>query len=235
MKRNILAFLAALIIHLAMAVGLISAEIETPHPNFDVKEPAAAVSLAFVSMAKPEPPAPEPPAPEPPAPEPPAPKPAVVKQPTVAKPVAKKPVVKKPTPKKAATKRPVVKKAVQQKALPKAQVTPKPAPAVAAQSAPSAPKSYDKTTFFRDLIRQIDRNKHYPARAKELRQTGTARIAFTLTGRGAINHVRIAKSSGYAALDNAAKQAVASITHYKAPPDNHTIQITLPINFKLTR
>jgi periplasmic protein TonB len=68
----------------------------------------------------------------------------------------------------------------------------------------------------RDLIAQIERHKRFPAGAAG--QSGVARVAFSIDRSGRVTEVRIAASSGSAALDEAALDLIWRSQPFPAPP-----------------
>lgn len=82
-------------------------------------------------------------------------------------------------------------------AAPKAeQRAPSAASAVGAASAAAASASYAQR-----LVAHLQRFKQYPAAARAAGQQGIARVAFTVTRGGGVSGIRLAGSSGHAALD----------------------------------
>lgn len=68
---------------------------------------------------------------------------------------------------------------------------------------------HSETSAYRDAVRAVlARNKHYPRAAKLRRQEGVVHIEFTLTSNGAVQALRILKSSGSKALDEATLKMV---------------------------
>lgn len=66
-----------------------------------------------------------------------------------------------------------------------------------------------ETSAYRDTVRaELARNKYYPRAAKLRRQEGVVHIEFTLTSNGALQNLKIFKSSGSRALDEATLKMV---------------------------
>lgn len=83
------------------------------------------------------------------------------------------------------------------------------------------------------LRRTIERKKRYPSSAQRRRKQGTVVVVFSLSASGAISNARVAKSSGNAALDNAALTAVRRVGTYKPRPAGMGGSVRVPITFKL--
>jgi protein TonB len=62
--------------------------------------------------------------------------------------------------------------------------------------------------YMQDVLRQIERNKHYPSRARTRRIEGKSTIGFTLLRDGSIRPPQVVRSSGHDILDQSALQAV---------------------------
>jgi periplasmic protein TonB len=69
-----------------------------------------------------------------------------------------------------------------------------------------------------ELIRQIERHKHYPADAKGV--TGVAKVAFAIDPTGRLISVSIAASSGSPVLDEAAIDLIRRAEPFPPPPPN---------------
>jgi protein TonB len=72
----------------------------------------------------------------------------------------------------------------------------------------------------------------YPADAREAHQEGTVWVRLRMSADGTPTSVTVARSSGYAALDNA---AVGAISHMQCRPLGHAVTLTQPIAFRLDR
>ena len=85
---------------------------------------------------------------------------------------------------------------------------------LAALAAPSPPALADAPVQSPPPAKSHSCLDHYPQAAKDAGIEGMTTLLFTVTEQGTVADVRIAKSSGNAALDNAAA-ACASLWHYK--------------------
>lgn len=71
----------------------------------------------------------------------------------------------------------------------------------------------------------------YPMIARKNGWTGKVDVVFRLEKDGSVNHIRIAKASGFNILDSQAVEAVRSAAPFPAPP--RPIELTLPVTFSL--
>lgn len=88
--------------------------------------------------------------------------------------------------------------------------------------------------YRQDLMAWFDEQKDYPAIARASGAEGSVRIAVTIDRSGHLSHPEVLKSSGFAALDDAALQIVDG--HHSAPPFppamiEPSIRITVTIGF----
>ena len=196
-------------------------------------------------------PNPEPSAPAPPALAVPVPAPTVTQPPPRApKPTAKiaapraskktTPNTAKPTSRAASASKP---KRTQPSSTAKPAIAPTPpnrkraepsAPPVSATSA--AAQRTAERAYLNALQRAIAQKQPYPASARRLGQSGVATIAFTLAADGRISQIRLAQSSGYAALDRSALQALARLGRFEPIPTalgRRIWSLQIPIRFTL--
>lgn len=90
-----------------------------------------------------------------------------------------------------------------------------------------------KGNYQAGLRKAIARNKHYPRQAQRMRQTGVAHISFVVNPNGRFANIRLVKSSGVPALDEAALATVKKTGGYSPVPDGTSLSFTLPIEFNL--
>lgn len=86
------------------------------------------------------------------------------------------------------------------------------------------------------LHRAIARHQHYPASARRQGQSGVATVAFTLAADGRISQIRLVQSSGHAALDRSAVQALTRLGRFEPIPaalERRTWSLRIPIRFAL--
>lgn len=115
-----------------------------------------------------------------------------------------------------------------------------PVPAKAAPAEPPTPKTpppsidhqraYEEENLarIRSLLLQ---NKIYPKNAKRLKQQGVATVTFSVSPDGEVSTL-ITKSSGFEMLDDAARLLIKT-TAPQFPKPEKTVQITIPIEYKL--
>ena len=85
-------------------------------------------------------------------------------------------------------------------------------------------------TRLEEIRRKIQENLSYPPLARWRDVSGATVIEFEVTDEGGTRDVRLAKSSGMLLLDDAAEQAVATVTGL---PVVHG-RLSIPIRFELT-
>lgn len=85
------------------------------------------------------------------------------------------------------------------------------------------------------LYSHIGRNKFYPAAARTQRQKGEVVVAFTLDAEGRIGDIRLVRSSGSTALDEAAMETMHKSNPAPKPPFmvNEVLNLELPMRFAL--
>jgi protein TonB len=80
------------------------------------------------------------------------------------------------------------------------------------------------------------RKKRYPPVSIARREQGSVEVAFTIDRRGRLISSRIARSSGFAALDNAALELVRQAQPLPLPPAGLSlpphVNFTLPVNYR---
>jgi periplasmic protein TonB len=200
---------------------------EPPPPEAQVTEQPQELLPPEPQVAEqPQEPLPEPPPPEPepvqaeqlPPEPPPPPKPVEVqpKEPTIVTPPPK-PVVK-PEP-----RRP-----------PKPASTPKPttAPQVAVASAGAAVGQADWRSRVMGIL---GRAKRYPSAAEARHETGTVHLSFTVDRNGRVLSRNIARSSGFAALDQEVLSMLDRVQLPPFPPEMTQLRMTVtaPVHFSL--
>jgi TonB family protein len=84
----------------------------------------------------------------------------------------------------------------------------------------------------RQVVRQLESKKQYPAAALPRREQGTVLILFHLDRRGRLLGSRISKGSGSTTLDNAGLALVHQAQPFPPPPVTET-RLTLPINYSV--
>ena len=119
---------------------------------------------------------------------------------------------------------------------------PAPEPTRSAESAaPAAPPSAASNpnavpAWQGRLVSLLQRAKHYPDAARAAGEEGVAAVTFSMDRAGRVLAVRLARSSGSAALDAEAMALVRRAEPLPAPPPElpgQTITLTVPIRFSL--
>lgn len=195
-------------------------------------EPASLASAMPTALPAAEPPPPMPePMPEPVAQKPAAPAPKAIK-PKASAPVAEAPPETKPETKTAKAEVPA--KPVQKAAEPAAAPAPQPAAQSAAKSDPAASSGEAKALkadWGSKVRARINRKVALPADSAP----GTVKVRLEIAASGALLAVGIAQSSGQAALDAAALEAVKSAAPFARAPkglSEPSYSFSLPITFK---
>jgi periplasmic protein TonB len=184
-----------------------------------------------------EPPPPTPPMPEPPPPEPPPPEPvpttAEVALPLPPPPPPPQPPVQRP-------QHPVVRPQVSRPAPPAPTATEATAPAAppaAATPAPAAAAPSNAVPSWQgQLLSRLQRFKRYPDSARSRREEGVVNLTFTMDREGRVLAARIARSSGFADLDEETLALVRRAEPLPAPPaelPGSTLTLTVPVRFSL--
>jgi periplasmic protein TonB len=112
--------------------------------------------------------------------------------------------------------------------------TPPPAPQTAQQVKGGAPAV--EPSWQASLLRQLQRFKRYPAAAQSRNEEGIVLLSFSLDRSGHVLAHSIAKSSGYAELDNEVMAMIMRAEPLPPFPPGMTqarIDLTVPIRFSL--
>ena len=86
------------------------------------------------------------------------------------------------------------------------------------------------------LFRYLSQNIRYPEVSKTQKEEGRAIVQFVITKTGAVDSVKVVKSSGYTALDAEALRVVESMPKWipgKKFGKAVNMKYTIPVNFKL--
>jgi periplasmic protein TonB len=112
--------------------------------------------------------------------------------------------------------------------------TPPPAPQTAQQVKGGAPAV--EPSWQASLVRQLQRFKRYPAAAQSRNEQGVVLLSFSLDRTGRVLERSIARSSGYADLDNEVMAMIMRAEPLPSFPASMTqarIELTVPIRFSL--
>jgi len=108
------------------------------------------------------------------------------------------------------------------------------APQAAAQS--QAAETFKAWTL--RVNQHIEVKKRYPPASIARREQGRVEVAFTIDRQGRLVRSRIARSSGFAVLDNAALELVRQAQPFPPPPAGLSvphINLSLPVNYAFGR
>ncbi|GGK35175.1 hypothetical protein GCM10011322_22480 [Salinarimonas ramus] len=114
-----------------------------------------------------------------------------------------------------------------QRAPARAERTAAPEPSRAAAASPAETARWQAR-----LLAHLERHKRYPSAARSRREEGVAQVTFGLDASGRVTSARISRSSGSAALDEAALAMVRRASPTPAPPAG-AITLTVPVRFDL--
>jgi periplasmic protein TonB len=112
-----------------------------------------------------------------------------------------------------------------------------PAPPVPETTAPPRPRpsAAQVSSWHRQIAMKIERHKRYPTAAQARRETGTARVAFTIDREGQVLTSRVVTSSGSTALDQETIATLRRAQPFPPPPagmPDATFDFVVPIRFK---
>lgn len=117
---------------------------------------------------------------------------------------------------------------------PMPEVTPAEVAAAQVQGPPTVDRSNAIPTWRSSIVARLERNKRYPADAKNDR--GVAQVAFSLDRRGRVTSSRLLASSGSAALDREALEMIRRAQPFPPPPaalSGTEISLTVPVRFNM--
>lgn len=82
------------------------------------------------------------------------------------------------------------------------------------------------------LTSEVNRNKRYPRRARQIGAEGTVVLGINIDSSGRVSRVFIAQSAGFGQLDRAAEKAAETLIGMQVPI-NEEVVIRLPVRFML--
>jgi periplasmic protein TonB len=86
----------------------------------------------------------------------------------------------------------------------------------------------------RQVVGLLERHKRYPDAAQARNQQGTVELAFSLDRQGRVTSSRIAKSSGWTALDDATLDLLRRAQPFPPPPPEMIdVNLTVPIRYNI--
>lgn len=109
------------------------------------------------------------------------------------------------------------------------------APSMATWSGPALADvgSFGTARDYLDMVRlRIESQKKYPAPARARQIEGRVTVRFTIGRNGGVRGVKIAKSSRFAMLDDAALRAVRTASPFPRPP-GHLFQTEIPLEITI--
>ncbi|KAF1014664.1 MAG: hypothetical protein GAK31_02151 [Stenotrophomonas maltophilia] len=230
-------FAVAVLLHALVIGAAVWWSLREPAPVADVLPPEAVmVDLAEVPEAPPAPPTEIPPGPpqqqqqrseQPPTPKPrePLPPPDVV--PDVAEPY---------TPPTAQAPEKAADRANVDQTLAPPQVSARASERYAAQVTTAGQQSQAKVTWQGLLLGHLEKYRRYPRIAERRRDEGVVYVRFSVDRKGNTSNVRIGRSSGRDALDQATLETVARASPVPAPPDDvpgEQVEVMVPVAFFL--
>ena len=115
-------------------------------------------------------------------------------------------------------------------------MTPGPVAVAPTQGQLNVTNSNARTTWTRQVVALIERNKRYPADARGA--VGTTQLTFSLDRQGRVIDSRIVKSSGNVALDREVLDLVKRAQPFPLAPTDMTgenFPLTVPILFTLPK
>ncbi len=86
--------------------------------------------------------------------------------------------------------------------------------------------------YLLELVKFIEKKKHYPKMALRMRQAGSVEISLAIDREGNFHHVHIKNASPYSSLNKAALSLVEEISKFKPLPAEMGKKITLNIPLK---
>jgi len=110
-----------------------------------------------------------------------------------------------------------------------------PSPPAAAAASPQPPASHGPDKWEGRVLARLERFRRYPPDAEHARQQGIAYIRFRIDRSGHVLSASLERSSGIAALDQAAMETLHRADPLpQIPPDRpDEIEITVPIEFSI--
>jgi protein TonB len=90
--------------------------------------------------------------------------------------------------------------------------------------------------WYSEISARIERHKAYPPTARSRREKGVVQLAFSLDQEGRVISSRVARTSGFADLDQAAMATIQRAQPFPLPPANMgtaEFNFTVPVKFSI--
>jgi len=101
----------------------------------------------------------------------------------------------------------------------------------APQTSSGAPSPAQIADWQSRLMAHLERRKRYPAGARSRRERGIVHVRFTIGENGQVLSASLARSSGYADLDNEVLSLLRRASPVPAPPPGFSRNIIAPVKF----
>ena len=163
--------------------------------------------------------------------------------------ILKAPVETPPPPKKISTKKPVAAEVKKHRPLRKpvkrlqeiAKPAPKEAPVIppvaeVAEMPDQQQLDRIKQAYIQKLLALINQNKFYPRRARRKHQQGLVTVGFGIGSKGAIQNIRLVKSSGVNLLDKSALEVISGLRGFDPLPSAlgvASLDLAVPMEYRL--
>jgi protein TonB len=111
-----------------------------------------------------------------------------------------------------------------------------PAPVTTAPPRQHQATAAETNEWHKGIFAQIQRNKAYPATARARGEKGVVQVAFSIDRRGRLVASRVARASGYVALDQAAMATLEKAQPFPPPPADmpgEEFSFTVPVAFSI--
>jgi len=93
-----------------------------------------------------------------------------------------------------------------------------------------------RARYLAEVLRRLQRAKYFPRQARSRGVGGTAEVEFVIRADGHLGGVALARSSGSAVLDRAAKRIVERASPFEPLPGDlgtHELRVVVPVAFRL--
>jgi protein TonB len=111
-----------------------------------------------------------------------------------------------------------------------------PAPVTTAPPRPHEVTAAEANAWHQGIFAQIQRHKAYPSTARARGERGVVQVAFSIDRQGHLVASRVAKASGFAALDQAAIATLENAQPFPPPPADmpgEQFSFTVPVAFSI--